>query len=105
MHTALVRGCDVSPPIPHISGGGSCISFHCGWTAVGAIMDTSAKVSGPTVMRVDECNSDPVNALNTLTRSAFESVTAGVEITNFVLEIDHAGHDAIVLWVGSRRVR
>ena len=60
-------------------------------------MDTSAKVSGPTVMRVDECNSDPVNVLNTPTRSACESITAGVEITNFVLEIDHAGHDGIVL--------
>jgi hypothetical protein len=53
--------------MPDIWSGGSVSVFHCGWTLSGDINDTSAKVSGPTVMRVAFWASVPTNEFNTPT--------------------------------------
>ena len=55
------------PPMPVTPMGGSETRFQAGLTAVGEMRDTSAKVSGPTVMRVASSMPVPTNELNTPT--------------------------------------
>ena len=51
MRTAVVTPIGL-PPMPDSVIGETCTVCHAGSTAAGEIIDTSAKESGPTVMRV-----------------------------------------------------
>ena len=56
------------PPMSLSLMGGSVTVFHVGSTADGEMIEMSANVSGPIMIRVDSCDTAPTKPLNTPTR-------------------------------------